>query len=130
MAPRIPAAKLPGAVKNSPRPQDEQDDTLGPSLTQGQDEVSADPPLLPPAGPVHPVRMKEYTSETNALIDPPSDDDDSVLMDFPRMVNLIHAGIMHKFPKGVNKVPKELASHNYLKAHGVVKLEPKGQTQE
>lgn len=50
--------------------------------------------------------------------------EETVLMEFPRAVNVSDdAGQVVRFSKGVNRVPKHLADHWYLKAHKVTAVE-------
>lgn len=60
----------------------------------------------------HPTIKSYNPAEAHKAIGP------TVMMMFPVAVNLLHAGIMHKFGKGRSPVPKDLADHWYLKANG------------
>ncbi len=48
------------------------------------------------------------------------EDEARVAMRFPHAVNLQHEGVMYRFGPGVHQVKITLASHPYLKYHGVV----------
>lgn len=49
---------------------------------------------------------------------------DTVPMMFPRPVNILDKGIMHKFKTGVQRVPVALKDHWYLKHNDVVGYTP------
>lgn len=70
-------------------------------------------------GPVNPIHS--VTEQKHAPVDEASGpaSEDEVMMLFPRPVNIIHKGIMHRFGKGKSKVPNSLADHWYLRDNGV-----------
>lgn len=107
-------------TEGAPHPTLRPDDaTRRPQFVRGRPEV-------PPADTENPGRGylrggggPSISDNMRGDAEAPEVDEETVPMDFPRDVTLLHEGIKHEFKKGIRRVPESMVDHYYLRHNGV-----------